>query len=188
MNKINIAELLRDCPKGMELDCTMFENVTFEGIKQDEYPIIIKMKEPSMTISLTENGCWNLYNSAKCIIFPKGKTTWEGFTPPCKLKDGDIVATQGGEWIGITEGGENGLFIPTYCVIKSNGNFEAYFNEKKKWCFARLATEKEKEKLFQAIKDNGYRWNEENKTLEMFPKFKVGDRVRSIYKRQLYTK
>ena len=27
--KINIAELLKDCPKGMELDCTMFENVTF---------------------------------------------------------------------------------------------------------------------------------------------------------------
>ena len=38
-NKINIAELLKDCPKGMELDCVMFENVTFEGIKHDEYPV-----------------------------------------------------------------------------------------------------------------------------------------------------
>ena len=25
-DKINIAELLKDCPKGMELDCTMFCN------------------------------------------------------------------------------------------------------------------------------------------------------------------
>ena len=30
----------------------------------------------------------------------------------------------------------------------------------------RLATEEEKEKLFQAIKDNGYKWNSETKTLE----------------------
>ena len=34
MEKINIAELLKDCPKGMELDCTMLDDVTFEGIKQ----------------------------------------------------------------------------------------------------------------------------------------------------------
>ena len=86
MEKINIAELLKDCPKGMELDCTMFENVTFEGIKQGEYPIIVKIKEPSMLLSLTKTGCWNLYNSAKCVIFPKDKTTWEGFVPPCKFK------------------------------------------------------------------------------------------------------
>lgn len=52
---INIAEILKDCPKGMELDCAMFENVTFEGIKQDEYPIIIKVKEPHITLSLTKN-------------------------------------------------------------------------------------------------------------------------------------
>lgn len=26
--KINVAELLKDCPKGMELDCAMFDNVT----------------------------------------------------------------------------------------------------------------------------------------------------------------
>lgn len=32
--------------------------------------------------------------------------------------------------------------------------------------FDRLATEEEKQKLFQAIKDNGYKWNEEEKKLE----------------------
>ena len=32
--KINIAELLKDCPSVMELDCTMFDDVTYEGIKQ----------------------------------------------------------------------------------------------------------------------------------------------------------
>ena len=31
-NKINIAELLKDCLKGMELDCTCADNVVFDKI------------------------------------------------------------------------------------------------------------------------------------------------------------
>jgi hypothetical protein len=44
----------------------------------------------------------------------------------------------------------------------------------------RLATEEEKARLFQAIKDNGYKWNAETKTLEKLlePLFKVGDNIR----------
>ena len=34
----------------------------------------------------------------------------------------------------------------------------------------------EKQKLFDAIKENGYHWNSETKTLEKLPKFKVEDR------------
>jgi hypothetical protein len=41
----------------------------------------------------------------------------------------------------------------------------------------RLATEEEKQKLFDAIKVNGYKWNFETKTLGKLPKFKVGDRI-----------
>ena len=32
MEKINIAKLLEDCPKGMELDCSVFEDVTLYKI------------------------------------------------------------------------------------------------------------------------------------------------------------
>ena len=40
-------------------------------------------------------------------------------------------------------------------------------------------TQEEKQKLFNAIKDNGYHWNTETKTLEklIIPKFKVGDTI-----------
>ena len=43
-----------------------------------------------------------------------------------------------------------------------------------------FATEEEKQKLFDAIKDNGYKWNAETKTLEKLiePKFKVGDKIK----------
>jgi hypothetical protein len=39
----------------------------------------------------------------------------------------------------------------------------------------RFATEEEKQKLFQAIKDHGYKWNAETKTLEKLvePKFDI---------------
>ena len=90
-NKINIAELLKDCPKGMELDCTLYDNVVFDTISYgDIYPI--KIKTPEHYIFLTKNGCYSNNEFSKCIIFPKGKTTWEGFHKP--FKDGDIVVTK----------------------------------------------------------------------------------------------
>lgn len=42
MEKINIAEILKDCPSGMELDCTSYDNVSFDKISDDKkatYPI-----------------------------------------------------------------------------------------------------------------------------------------------------
>ena len=88
--KINVAELLKDCPKGMELDCTMFEGVTFNGINEQRirYPIKINLKN-GKALFLTAYGCLNHDVSAKCVIFPKGKTTWKEFVPPCKYKAGD---------------------------------------------------------------------------------------------------
>ena len=62
-----------------------------------------------------------------------------------------------------------------YTLIALNGN-----------CEVRLATEEEKQKLFDAIKANGYKWNAKTKTLEKLvePKFKVGDRIKHIVGRE----
>jgi hypothetical protein len=182
MEKINIAELLKNCPSGMELDCTMYDNLYFDKVVEDfRYPIgCYTIYDGCRTsVNFTEFGEFNNYGTAKCVIFPKGKNTWKGFQRP--FKDGDIVATTNGLWIGITTGGYSGSSIPTYCVIHSDESFEAYLNYKKKWVFERLANEEEKEKLFKAIKDNGYKWNAETKTLELIePKFKVGNRIKNI--------
>lgn len=189
MKKINIAGLLKDCPKGMKLDCTMFENVTFEGlIDKGSYKICIKLPTTE-EYYLTEYGCWNTMDSAKCVIFPKGKTTWEGFVPPCNFKDGDILycnANDDGEnkdmfkYIFIFDKIVDGRLYYSHCHLFGSDFYDTKTNLVDDYPI-RFATEEEKQKLFQAIKDNGYKWNVETKTLEKLiePKFKVGDRIKN---------
>jgi hypothetical protein len=193
MEKINVAELLKDCPNGMELDCTMYEEVSFiHVLTGNTYPI--KIETPDGQVSLDKYGCYSKNKHAKCVIFPKGKTTWEGFAPPCKFKDGDIIFTHTNSskcnldncWVSIFKEYRNNRCACYVCLCLSG--LELYHD---KWedellcelCEieeSRLATEEEKERLFQAIKDNGYEWNPETKTLKELikPRFKVGDKIK----------
>lgn len=188
--KINIAELLKDCPSGMELNCISYDNVSFDKIssdKKDPYPIfcyITDEKGNRSSISFTEDGCESKRYGAKCVIFPKGKNTWEKFIPPCKFKDGDIIIKRD--------------FIAILSFIEPGGRiwYHCWYNTKAKGCKIktdfgigcindgdeiRFATEEERQKLFDTLKSSGYKWNAETKTLEKLvkPKFKIGDIVRS---------
>lgn len=183
--KINIAELLKCCPQGMELYCTMFDGLELDHIDvKSRYPVVCraKLRNGGYNIyAFNQYGHWNDYFNAKCVIFPKGKTTWEGFQRP--FKDGDILATDLGSIFILKEPNENDFCYGCYIalndvlrIVKSYTRFCAKDN-------CRLASEEEKQKLFNAIKDNGYKWNEETKTLEKLfePKFKVGDIVQDKY-------
>lgn len=174
--RINVAELLKDCPKGMELDCAMFNNAYLERVDENvEYPIVIKVGKTDVQ-RLTKEGCWNKYSNAKCVIFPKGKTTWEGFQRP--FKDGDVVSYLDAISI-FKEWGDNTLFrtyVTVYLNVDSTIDVAIPLFGKSIRKEARLATEEEKQKLFDTIKENGYKWNSETKTLEKIePKFKDGD-------------
>lgn len=179
-NKINVAELLRNCPEGMELDCNLFNKpLKYLGLEgsDDEYSIRTVAENGEIFWFTKEGYVYdNMYS--KCVIFPKGKTSWKDFKRP--FVDGDIVATNSGSWIGIMEKQIAYSIMTTYCVLIGDGGFEAYIEEKGKWCFDRLATEEEKQRLFDAIEKNGYKWDAEKKCLEKLiePKFKVGDKVR----------
>ena len=181
MEKINVAELLRNCPRGMELDCTMFDDVKFIAVDEAEKPICIRTGVAYRF--LTKFGTWTFDENAKCVIFPKGKTTWEGFIPPCKFKDGDIIYIHSASpWICIyKEGGEKeNVYYKYVAMTTSSLVYDCYplchRNSVKE---IRHATEEEKQKLLQAIKDRGYKWNTETKTLEKLvePNFKVGDTI-----------
>lgn len=186
MEKINIAELLKYCPKGMELDCTMYDNVTLISVLDGlAYPI--RIETPDGMVLLNEYGCYSRNEHAKCIIFPKGKTTWDGFVPPCKFNDGDIIYTHTNNYVWISifkQFSEDGCRTYIDFCIKDNDLTidTGVLCKIEEINTQRIATEEEKQKLFKVIKDNGYRWNDETKTLESLVelKFKIGDSIRHL--------
>lgn len=173
MEKLNLIPILENCPKGMELDCTLFHDVRFDYIDKEDnnYPIrcFIETKYGNNTIGLNKYGEYHINSKSKCVIFPKGKTSWEGFTRP--FKAGDIVAgtVSEGTWIGIfaqyTERG-----FESYCSLNLLGEFRDVNIRNHGLGGVRLATEEEKEKLFDAIKANGFNWNPKTKVLEEIEK------------------
>ena len=182
--KINIAELLKDCPKGMELDCSICNGVKFiELDRSPNFPIVVRANN-GYEFSLTKYGQVHNIADAKCVIFPKGKTTWEGFQRP--FKDGDVIYTHTdalkcnlkSTFISIFKECSDGKCrIYAGYSINTNSFYSHHSCNVDDIIEQRLATEEEKQKLFQAIKDHGLKWNSETKTLEKLvePKFKVGD-------------
>lgn len=186
-NKINVAELLKDCPKGMELYSPLCGKCVFDRLN---FGTIICKKQNTQEITFTSKGYYMLpvSDDCECMIFPsKDQRDWSKFVPPYKFKDGDIYYIKdvfGIEFVSIIKKCENNKLYTYVDIGISNNNF--YCDASEGLCYCkdiiehRPATEDEKAKLFQEIKDNGYRWSPETKTLEKLPKFKVGDRIRSI--------
>lgn len=174
MEKINVAELLKDCPSGMELDCTIWDNVTLVHVNNEDipFPITLSRKNDDGSESyfvVTKYGQY--YSDSKCVIFPKGKTTWEGFQ--IQFEDGDILKSRNGSIFIYNKSKVDGYGC--YCGFDTRGKF--IISEGYSWTYSVVgfATEEEKQELFGAIRAAGYRWNAETKTLEKLPKFKVGD-------------
>lgn len=178
-NKINIAELLKDCPKGMELYSPIFGEVYLDKIRPHLAIVVTTDKEQgNFKEEFLYDGRYGM--NGECMLFPsKGKTTWEGFQRP--FKDGDIVvnasnknsnafiyAGEGSDYYKSYVGLHTGI-NPTLSTIKSYAWI-------RKQSGIRFATEEEKQKLFKAIEENGYEWNAETKTLDkIISKFKEGD-------------
>jgi hypothetical protein len=203
--KLDLIKLLNDCPKGMPLNCTIFDgSVTFNGIVDDDlYPIEIKI-DNDYEERLNKYGGYNNSPYCKCVIFPKGKTSWEGFQRP--FKDGDILyincnddedtwkddedICKNYEYIFILKETTNDDEIHCYCYIdkaNENNRFEMCWLTTTKYT-PEFATEEEKQMLFDAIKAHGYKWNEETKSLDnlLVPKFNVGDIIRLKIGSQTY--
>jgi hypothetical protein len=161
-----------------------FDEVTFDEVTENNLiKCYTKFTSTYNTIYFYSDGSYLNHTASKCVIFPKGKTTWEGFIPPCRFKDGDVISDALATCIFKREGRIKGtvdyycgIHDDYFCVKDNKRNQDGHYG-----CIVdyRLATEEEKQKLFDAIKANGYKWNEETKTLEKLtePKFKVRDTI-----------
>lgn len=173
---INIAELLKDCPKGMELDCTNYDGVVkFDGFNKDNpYAIRISvLYDGYVNIhSLTKYGQTSVSSYNKCVIFPKGKTTWENFHRP--FVDGDILVH--------TQNGRNIISIYK-SELQDNDDFKLISCHAILWdkdegltvknpeiaCYddcVRFANGKEIATLFVELKANGCEWDSDTKTIK----------------------
>lgn len=179
MEKINLIEILKNCPKGMKLDCTMWEDVTFDSIQENSgHPI--RIMTPDGLEKLTEYGSYSHNEKSKCVIFPEDKNSWKGFTPPYKFKDGDILTS--GSRVFIFKKFHSNGYPKCYCYCEiTTKEFKVdtntYIACGSDICFA---TEEQQDLLFLKMKDAGYIWNAGTKTLERLKlKFKVGDIVKN---------
>lgn len=88
-NNINIAEILRDCPKGMKLYSPLFGEVELDKSGSDNISFFSKDDEEcDMFDTFTENGFfYSGYSQAECLLFPSSEMRdWSKF-----FKRGDVV-------------------------------------------------------------------------------------------------
>ena len=80
---LNLAEILKDCPKGTKLYSTIYGDVELAGVylKDDTYPIEIKIGEGSEMICDTTNDGRLLEEfPGECTLFPsKEQRDWSKF-------------------------------------------------------------------------------------------------------------
>ena len=181
---INIAEILKDCPKGTKLYSTICGDCTFEKIHLNTSIVVCTQDCRTITFNVYGQYFRDFFNNAECLLFPsKDNRDWNTFQKP--FEDGDIISS--GSYIAIfhkfgkPKSCEYDKVIYYHCWCYQNGK---EFKFKKDFGIGRdteykFATDKEKQKLFDIIKANGYKWNSETKTLEkmIVPKFKVGDKI-----------
>lgn len=88
-NKINIAEILRDMPKGTKLYSPMLGKCKLGGVSNDkEYPISVYIGGEQAFRTFTKDGCYiSNIEGSECVLFPSAKMRfWDKF-----FKRGDIV-------------------------------------------------------------------------------------------------
>lgn len=174
---MNIAEILKYCPKGIKLYSTVFGEVTLDRIDiYEKYPILVYKLDGAGT-SFDEEGRYVKYYNSECVLFPsKDQRDWSKFRLP--LKRGDIMMKADGTIPFIASGEFYRDTSPKYiCGIDITGHFSTgnygWTSE-----FYIPASEEAKKELFSKIFEAGYKWNANTLELEKFePKFKEGDVV-----------
>ena len=171
---MNIAEILKYCPKGTKLYSTIFGEVTLDEIDiHDIYPIVVRRFNHLKTSFDKEGRYLEDYPGAECALFPsKGQRDWNKFRIP--FKAGDIVMTVDGKTPFIFKEYVGSIYAHCHCGIDLNGTFKSedpyvYWTSD----FIIPASEGAKKKLFDKMKEAGYKWNADTLELEkVVPKFK----------------
>lgn len=98
---INIAEILKDCPKGTKIYSSLFGKVELLSVDDDcDFPIIVTNEGNTEKACFTKEGRYHSYYSdAECILFPSSKMRdWSRF-----FKPGDVVIESINGFVALVE-------------------------------------------------------------------------------------
>ncbi|WP_297252734.1 hypothetical protein [uncultured Prevotella sp.] len=123
-NKINIAEILKDCPKGMKLYSPIYGKVELWNVNSNSVYSIMTATSIDRAGSFTSEGrLYEKYPSAECLLFPSSEMRdWTKF-----FKRGDVVRNKDGGMYAIFEGWANDdytKFNSTICFHVFDASFD----------------------------------------------------------------
>ena len=77
---LNLAEILKDYPRGTKLYSTLYGEVEFEKVRENEkYPITIRLND-NLIDMFASDGRWNKSYNGECVLFPsKDQRDWSKF-------------------------------------------------------------------------------------------------------------
>lgn len=79
--KLNLVEILKDCPKGTNLYSSVFGKVELDHVDiRANYPIVIRLKDLDVLECLTTEGTLFTEYDGECILFPsREQRNWSKF-------------------------------------------------------------------------------------------------------------
>lgn len=146
-NKINIAEILKDCPKGMKLYSPLFGNVTLEEVNMAK-PLPIKVTDsPHSYNCFTKTGLFFNREDAECLLFPSSKMRdWGKF-----FKRGDIVIKNGGGMAAVFDCWANDTYTEFNTTINLYCDNNTGEEEVCTTLLFRKATEEERKQFIEKV-------------------------------------
>ena len=164
-NKINIAEILKDCPKGMELYSPVYGTVGLLKVASNPvYPIMTATSIDRTGIFTSDGRLYENYPSAECLLFPSREMCdWTKF-----FKRGDVVYNKDGGIYAIFEGWVNDDYtefnttINFYVADASYGKEEVCYTD----CFVKASDEERAAFIANAEKHYNGKYNPDTLRVE----------------------
>ena len=167
--KLNIAEILKDKPKGTKLYSTVHGKCSFEGITDE----IFKINFCTSKFGLTQTGeCTlikfgNMFDNGECIVFPSREMRdWSKFA----WKKGDVLVSREGSKMLFDKWASED-YTKFLGKIKVLGNSYCYDT-----AYYTLASKKEALEFIKSVEEiNNGKLNLETLEIEKQPEFRDGD-------------
>lgn len=172
---MNIAEILKNCPKYMELYSPIYGEMKFIQIMVNTGNIHCRTSKGNPHYFYPDG---KYEPEGECVLFPsKEQRDWSKFQIPFKF--GDIVAMHNKQYqhthIAIFDKYVGDKFMKVVCTNLADSNEIKIFSEGEHWhtIGVRYATEKEKEFFFNLLKEQNYVWTGK----ELVNRFNPGDYI-----------